>query len=537
MHTRGRVSLVAWLVVASPAFAVPGDGDNFSEPSSTSSSSSSSSSTDFGSPSSGTGNADPRLFAAAVAATFVFMAGTVVVRAGPQALIKAAQGDMSPLNRALNPDSVADFVAEGDQGVTVYVDGKRQFDVYAEDAPKAYLVNKNGAEVRVLAAPVLGDLGRARMVPLRAGMTVRVRADGAVWFRHGTASWTEAPLAGGAQADPFAGVRARDGAFDPEAFDAFVREAVRGVYLAWNAGRAEDLRPWTSDGVYNRFATQIAIHAARGRRNEARDFAIRRVVPLSSTLGAAYDAIDVEIGLFANDVDVEIATGANTAPPKALEFTEIWTFVRRADALTRPGAAGCPGCGSPLGDGAVIRCPACSALVNSGESRWVLTEITQPKARLAKPALQLPEGVSAAVLEDRASACFWAWIAAGLGLGDTLRVIGVTPFPRAPTPYDDVGVGAVVLREVAAEGAALIARVEVRWTGTLRSTGTRSTQTWAVLLRREAGGAVDKRGLATLACATCAGPCGRTDEPTCAFCGARRGPSPSDWVGSGLVES
>ena len=561
---RMSVLFVVALAATLPAFARPGDGDDFSEPSSGSSSSdfgssSGSSSSDWGSSSSYSSPSSSYEFSPSGGSHSSYHSSgpsspferfvTNVLAVGFLSVVTAqfwlpiavavGAGTVWKASRWLGTERIH-VECEGRDGVCVEIAGRESFNVYA-DEPAVVLVDRGNTVVS--ASPLVLGIVEPRLVNVQKGTRLKVCADGRVWYED-LRGWVEAPVMARAPqrrfalppppADPYAALCRRDPRFDVAGFERLVQASVNGVYRAWNAGRAEDLRPWTSDGVYNRFATQIAIHAAAGIRNESRSLVIERLRTLSCTLGTAHDAIDVELRMSAVDVDVDLATGQPASPPgDADSFTEIWTFVRSAGAVTKPGG-GCPSCAAPLGDGAVIRCPSCTALVNTGAARWVLTEITQPKARLPKPVLKLPTGVSAAVIEDRASLCFWAWVAAGTDLNGTLKVLATPDFVFTTEAYDKVGVGAVVLRRVAADGPALIAYVNVRWTGTSRATGQRSTQTWSLALRREAGAAPDARGLATLACPACAGPCGRTDEPTCGWCGAARGPSPTDWVLVGL---
>jgi rubrerythrin len=87
------------------------------------------------------------------------------------------------------------------------------------------------------------------------------------------------------------------------------------------------------------------------------------------------------------------------------DFTEYWTFIRRYNPQGESAYRNvysnntCPQCGAPLPLelGERGNCPACNALVNSGEFDWVLTTITQASDWAEHKALAFSTGLEQAL--------------------------------------------------------------------------------------------------------------------------------------------
>ncbi len=317
---------------------------------------------------------------------------------------------------------------------------------------------------------------------------------------------------------------------DAERSLARARAVFNGVYAAWNHGDADALRQWTSDGVYSRFSTLLAIQARAGFRNETLVKGAPRAALMALVPGPVWDRADVRFGVDAVDRDVE--PGGDVRREESSRFVEIWTFLRRHREGSGPAIAAsgaCPACGALLPDGATPRCGSCGAVSNSGEHDWVLTEITQPGAprqpELRPPAdvVQRHPDLSPPVLEDRASAAFWAWIDAGLR--DSITPLAPFLAPDADIQLvatESAAVGAVDVVSVTARGEGLLAQVDVAWSSAGQGRKSR------MVLRTDA--TPRPPSLATLSCGSCAGPLDRSDAPSCRWCGADRAPAPAEWA-------
>lgn len=365
-----------------------------------------------------------------------------------------------------------------------------------------------------------GDMvGLALLLALVGGGFAVISIVGAVKRRLDAGTAQESEAAGPAVVHPDAGrvVERARAVFD-------------GVYAAWNSGDADALRQWTSDGVYSRFSTLLAIQARAGYRNETIVTSPPRVALTALVPGPIWDR--AELRFIVPCVDRDVASDGTLLREEASSFIEQWTFLRRhregaGPAVAAPGA--CPACGALLPGGATPRCGSCGAVSNSGEHDWVLVEITQPNApsrpehRLHPSILARHPGLSVPVVEDRASAAFWAWIDAGLRGSRAPLAAFLAPDAKLQLlPTERAAVGSVTVVSLLPRGDGLQAEVDVEWS----SAG--DGRTTRMVLRTEAS--PRPPSLATLSCGACGGPLDRSDAPKCGWCGADRAPAPDEWA-------
>ena len=220
-------------------------------------------------------------------------------------------------------------------------------------------------------------------------------------------------------------------------------DKVRWLFLAaaGRRGSSRDMspvRPFLSDATYQRFNVQLQLMTAQGVRDAIADMrcwtcsssgCTRATGSTASTCACAPACATRTCPRTPPDAQAIAAAKRRAAEA----FTEVWTFVRKPGAQTRIGEdlfqGKCPNCGAPYKGGASNPCEFCSAVVNSGNYDWTLSEITQGvehvrhhtqvdglmQAREADPALNLE------MLEDRASLVFWKWIDAQ-SRGETKRL-------------------------------------------------------------------------------------------------------------------
>jgi len=351
-------------------------------------------------------------------------------------------------------------------------------------------------------------------------------------------------------------IRERDPAFDAAAFDGRVRAAFVKVQHAWCAQDLAPLRPFVSDGVYERFTMQIEEERGLGYRDQMDDLSVGATRIVDASFEGAFDVVTMRIAATASDYRVALATGERVSGSTTPDtFGEYWTFVRRRGAKSKVGASGlmegsCPNCGDAIAGNQFADCKTCHARLRSGEYDWVLVEITQEGEWTAPTARALPglADLLAAdpefcveAMEDRASVAFWRWATAmrlgdakpmaGLASDDVVRAVASTcaPVGGARRYVGECGVGAVEVVGVMRDGDVDHALVEATWSGTnfearagvaprrLERTGLR---TWLFVFERAAGA---KSKIAdSFSSAHCRG-CGAPAEGTssvCAYCGA-----------------
>lgn len=366
-----------------------------------------------------------------------------------------------------------------------------------------------------------------------------------------------------------------DPAFNLERFTTRVERAFRIAQDAWCAQQLEPLRPFVSDGVFERFSLQIAEQRESGWRQGMDELRVERPGLQHFERGRHFETVTFRIAFAANIHRVETAGGrriAGSELPRG-RFEECWSFVRRSGARTRDTEGliegKCPNCGAPLGVNQAAQCKSCSALVRSGEHDWVLTEITQASEWRAEDEQAAPgleaysardPGISVQLLEDRVSVAFWRW-------SDATRTLRVEPLVRAATAefcereaarltaaksgaprvyLADRAVGSVRTVGLIPGESRDRAVVEVTWDGrfaTAASNGAlkldeqRSLRRTLFVLERAAGAVTTLAD--TFVTATCPN-CGAHDsggvDPRCPYCGAPRLEGAGTWLLGEVVE-
>ena len=294
-------------------------------------------------------------------------------------------------------------------------------------------------------------------------------------------------------ADWLASLRQHDPAFDEAAFGQRVAVAFNKIQAAWCAQDLRSVRPFISDGVYERFLLQIAEQRDEGYRDYMEGLRIFDLKTTEVECDGIYDEIAVRIRAVSVDYRISLTTGQRVfGSGSSEEFEEVWTFLRRQGALTRTGKPGlieghCPNCGAPVEMNQSANCDHCKALLRSGEYDWVLTEITQHcewdgvRHRKIPGVAELRSrdpDFNAAGIEDQASVAFWRVATADrLGKVDPIRKVAsplmvksyeamLHPPPGQPrTFWADCAVGSVRLIGVIAGDADDRAVVEVDWNG------------------------------------------------------------------------
>ncbi|MFT4541342.1 MAG: putative tellurite resistance protein B-like protein [Planctomycetota bacterium] len=222
--------------------------------------------------------------------------------------------------------------------------------------------------------------------------------------------------------DVAASLKRNDPGFDEKSFLKRVDRAFRLAQSAWCSQDLEKLRPFVSDGVYERFSLQIDEQMRDGWRQRMTELGSGPLTIAALSSGAHFDTVIVRIPFRAtiereDRVSSELISGSRISRSF---FSECWSFVRRRGTKTLTGEGliegKCPNCAAPLEMNRSAKCSYCECLARSGQFDWVLTEITQTsewredhESQVAglDDYLQHDPGMNVPMFEDHASVAFW----------------------------------------------------------------------------------------------------------------------------------
>jgi hypothetical protein len=375
--------------------------------------------------------------------------------------------------------------------------------------------------------------------------------------------------------EPIDAIRQHDPAFDPAAFCNRVGAGFLKLQTAWCGQTLQEVRPFISDGIHERFSLQFAEQQADGYRDRMDNVGIDQIMICDGRSDDIYDEVSVRIVAHAADYKVSLRGGLPVAPgsPIRIEpFAEIWSFLRRRGSATVPGKPGllegnCPNCGAPIELNESANCANCHALLRSGQYDWVLSEITQdsewqPGAAQRTPGLvelrKLDADLNVQSLEDRVSVIFWRKSAADrLGKLDPMFKVTSPAYGKTyagrlkPTAdgsrnyYGHCAVGAVNVLGFMSGADVDRALVEVKWSGVkllVRAGGVPQLnepnfphRTLFVLMRK-AGSKTDvAKGISSAHCPSCGAPENGGIGGACEYCGAALNDGSNGWVLDNLM--
>lgn len=359
-----------------------------------------------------------------------------------------------------------------------------------------------------------------------------------------------------------ADLRQEDPTFSPTGFCANIQEAFALVQKAWSDMTLEKIRPFVSDGVFERFSLQIEEMKALGFRNVVENLQIRSVQIAQIDLDEAFQQIAVRIVASAGDYDVSLKDGKRLRTNTTSEFAEVWTFIRRRGVKT-PEAGGCalvagncPNCGAAIELNQHAKCQQCGAVLRCGRYDWVLSEITQDSEWNGRSASDIPgraalqerdPGFNVQSMEDLASVVFWRKMAAErTASAKPLRKIAGEEFcdryekGLGHAFYASCGVGSVDLLGILPADATDRAVVQIAWSGTryfrqadgsfTRSEASGVVSQLFVLQRdREVKTNLDQ-AISSAHCPGCGGPIMQETSAACEFCGVVLNDGKHGWI-------
>lgn len=356
----------------------------------------------------------------------------------------------------------------------------------------------------------------------------------------------------------------RDPGFSAQAFLQRVQMAFEKIQAAWSQQDLTAVRPFISDGIYERFSLQTGMQQAAGFRNVMEQIQILNTNILALYSTTQFDTIHIRIQASATDYDADLKSGRKISGTEhSGPFVEIWSFCRRLGVQTLNAKEGgiegnCPRCGALLKITDQAQCQSCGAQVNSGEYDWVLSEITQESEwQLPGPEQQLPgmkelterdPGFNLQHLEDRVSVMFWRMRAAEFYREEKYAAPVLTPEFREKfiksmqsnsRYWKEPAVGQVELLNAGTAAGMDQLQIMVRWSGTLidkvggRETVLREQTIYTQLytLIRDANVLTNPVNTFTSAgCPSCGAPINVDESGGCSYCGATLTNGKFDWV-------
>ncbi len=356
--------------------------------------------------------------------------------------------------------------------------------------------------------------------------------------------------------------------FSEERFLERAKDAFMIIQKAWSDQNLSLIRPFVSNGVYNRFSIQIEIQKAENRRNLIENINILNANIIAAASDNFYDRIDVAFSVMMDDKDIDLKT-QKVLQVNESSFIEYWTFLRKRGTKTLRESGliegRCPNCGGEIKINENAVCEYCKAFVFSGEYDWILTEITQeeeyvyPDSELNiigfEDMLKKDPEFNLAVIEDKVSYIFYRIFKTNY-YGDIkyLKVVShpdyysklINAFNPANEWYQslsDAAVGSVETKKISVNGEDGYDRVEVMITWSAkyceRNRNTKQVRNLQeglirsqvyTLIRRSDLKTKRNFNFQTIPCRSCGAPLGNYVEDRCEYCGAVVNDGSRDWV-------
>lgn len=182
-------------------------------------------------------------------------------------------------------------------------------------------------------------------------------------------------------ASELAKIKASDPQFNEQMFKDKVEAAFFKLQEGWQRQDTNIMRPFVSDSVLQRYASQLSSMKSRGEKDVMENIVIGHTDITDIKTDSGFNYITVKIDASAADYTVnyegQVLHGSKT--PKG--FTEYWTFLRSIGVKTNLDKQlkdnKCPNCGAALQVNATGKCEYCGAVVTSGQFDWVVSEIRQ----------------------------------------------------------------------------------------------------------------------------------------------------------------
>ena len=367
---------------------------------------------------------------------------------------------------------------------------------------------------------------------------------------------------------------ARNPGFSPDSLLAKANTAFLAIQRAWSQQDLAPVRRWMSDGVWQRFTTQIMMMRLLEQKNVVDDIRIKRIFIDAIEEDGDFDIVHLGIHFSAQD-DFVSARFPELDRRGALDLLEYWTFVRKAGVAEKDlyHNNDCPACGAPLPSdmGEVARCPACKTVCSLGDYDWVLTEITQADdyvnrdgklgksgalTRSIRAALGADHGFSVQSLEDKASNAYLQIMAAQVGNRPEMmrRFVGDQLFAKLSQEFAEQQAfvfnrlylnRVTVIDYFRADGQDNLVVAIKRTAQRVAITADRLvlldqgmyTRNEIMVLSRDIGAGDSAASLYAHACPACGGPVGDTLDLKCGYCGELLNSTSREWIVTRLLSA
>ncbi len=364
-------------------------------------------------------------------------------------------------------------------------------------------------------------------------------------------------------------IQEHDPEFSEEIFNARVKKAFLTAQDAWCEQKLEPIRPFVSDGIFERWSMQIKEQQDEGYRDFMSNINIGVVQMSQYDVSGNTEELTVRISASAEDYRVSLSDNERIAGSGSSgSFVEFWTFLRRKGAKTKPGAEGlmeghCPNCGAEIGINQSANCEHCKAFLRSGEYDWVLTEISQDSVYDNRASediggvslLQESDAeFSPRMLEDRASVIYWRYMLA-LKSGESKPAKGCCSDEcyselcdkiKADTRviFNNCAVGSVDTKGIIPARDFDTGLVEIIWSGekVRLEAGKKGQESQKAIyrelyiLKRKAGvKSVETNQVGSAHCPGCGAPESAGENGACRYCGTLLNDGSRNWVLSAVV--
>ena len=367
---------------------------------------------------------------------------------------------------------------------------------------------------------------------------------------------------------------ARNPEFSPDSLLAKANTAFLAIQRAWSQQDLAPVRRWISDGVWQRFTTQIMMMRLLEQKNVIDDIRIKRIFIDAIEEDGDFDIVHLGIHFSAQD-DFVSARYPQLDRRGALELLEYWTFMRKAGVAEKDlyHHNDCPACGAPLPNdmGEVARCPACKTVCSLGDYDWVLTEITQADdyvnrddklgksgalTRSIRAALGADRGFSVQSLEDKASNAYLQIMAAQVNNKPEMmrRFVGDQLFAKLSQEFAQQQAfvfnrlylnRVMVIDYFRADGQDNLVVAIKRTAQRVAITADRLvlldqgmyTRNEIMVLSRDIGAGDAGASLYAHACPACGGPVADTLDLKCGYCGELLNSTSREWIVTRLLSA
>jgi len=169
--------------------------------------------------------------------------------------------------------------------------------------------------------------------------------------------------------------------FEQTFSEKIVRPIFKNVYDSWSTRNWMKARPVMSDRLFDSHYYWIKEYEQKNAWNKLDNLNLKKIEVVRIESDKYYEAITARLHAsvldYVEDGSGQLLGGSKTKPR---DFTEYWTFIRRAGATKKEddfNADQCPNCGAPIKMGMTGVCEYCKSKVTTGNFNWVLGTITQ----------------------------------------------------------------------------------------------------------------------------------------------------------------